>query len=278
MAARAHDRTCAWMTDRTLRLLRDYYGPGKDGRRYMRAEVSRVLNVVLEDTARECGAPRETRTLAIAADTAVYSLPADCLRPVRVAFDGFDGLVLLPKRRVDLDMYGCRLADEGDPFWLYRDLLKPDEIGVYPRPDGAGSTFTRDSDYGALRVVRETGASTGMTTDATSGGLRRVRGAPWRTSGTGGPVREVISGVGNLVVTYIRKPATLAGPDDTIDAGLPSWVSHDLPYGAAAEMCRWQSGGEMQGKLAWYGGRWMVAKGRLSRLTVHHPHEGMQPS
>lgn len=86
---------------------------------------------------------RDTATVALAAGTAVYALPADCLSVIAVAING---VPLLPSSTFELEFRDPTLAAASTPqrpiTWWYADKIGPANIGFYPVPSAADAGST----------------------------------------------------------------------------------------------------------------------------------------
>ena len=236
---RSYARTLAQVIDDTLRLCGDFREEEANGRKFTRAEVKARVNEVLLDLAREEGLLREVRTIPLEADTYVYTLPGDCLRPLRIGLHGIDGYVIQPTSVAQADFYGRAMNADGTPHSFFRDTLTMNQIGVYPTPENAGSTSTTKSGYddeGLLRQVQDEDGNR-LPYDANRA-LRRVRGAPFLRRGRGRIIRQVISTYGNLQVIYLRSPERWTDETKYPDSGIPEFLHKDLKYAVANVLLR----------------------------------------
>ncbi len=224
-------RTLRQVVNDTLRFCNDYRGDAVNGLIWQWAEVAAKGNDLLIDIVRRTGILRDTAIIQLQTDVSVYDLPPDCVRPLRFMVNGLGGTLILPRTMSELDLQGQPMNVEGDPYYFMRDLLGPDQVAFFPTPYQDGSTFTRDSDYGSLRGIQDAEGNY-LPYDANLP-LRRIAGVPFVRTGDGHIIREVISPMGNIQVTYVRAPANWSGTDVYPDDGIPEFIHKDLKFGLA---------------------------------------------
>lgn len=143
-------RTLAQVVDDTLRFVNDFKGTGQDGYLWKWNEVKARANDLVIDLVRRTGLLRHTDKITLEEDVNVYDLPVDCIRPLHLMLDGVDGTLVLPRSLNELDFQGQPIAISGDPYYVYRDVLLPTQIGFFPTPSSDGSA----TDYsGNILVV-----------------------------------------------------------------------------------------------------------------------------
>lgn len=133
---------------------------------------------------------------------AVYSVPEDCLRVIRVAYGE---KALVPIAYQDLD---CKSSDwrseSGEPTHYLRDLFGHNEIRLYPIPVAPGNSlqtvqFIYSQETGTLRTVN--GVNNVWSQE--EGVLRSLAGY-----GQGAVV-------GTIRIDYLKAPTTLTSDGDT---------------------------------------------------------------
>ena len=240
--------------DGTLRLCSDFRRSGASGRKYTFDEVIEKTNEVVLELITRTGMLKSTGTIPLAENTNVYDLPRDCLRVLRLSLHGRDGWVLLPRSADTVVMTGSIKDGASQPDTFFRDLLDYDQIGVWPIANADGSTFTRDQTTGVLRRITDADGNE-LTYDAERP-LRRISGVPFRTSGRGRVVREVISTWGNLGIIYMRLPQLMAERWDYPDSDIPPWIHKDIKYGVAAELLKNSRNQSLRKKRRFYQDKW----------------------
>jgi len=232
----AYARTIRQIINDTLRLCGDYQGDGQDGMQWLWTEMLRELKDTALEFVRRTGMLKEYRIITLSNGTAIYDLPGDCVRILRVGIHGLSGTIVLPRSMAEYDYMQSAPSDRGYPREFFKDNLQPHQIGFWPTPNSSGSTFTRDSDYGLLRrVVDENGNE---LTYAGNDALRRISGVPFVRSGRGNIIREVISPYGNILLLFVRAPEFPELPDQYIDDDIPDFYHKDFKYGVACRLMR----------------------------------------
>lgn len=226
-----YKRTVLQILDDTFRLCNDFRASGSDGRQWSWDEAVDALKDTVLDLVRRTGILKDSRVIPLEDATAVYDLPGDCLRILRVGIHGLAGSVVLPTSMAEYDYRRTGMSAEGFPRQFFRDNLNFNQIGFYPAPAQSGSSFTRDSDYGLLRQITDEDGNA-MTYDDNLA-LRRIGGVPFTRTGDGRIIREVISPYGNIFLTFVRAPEFPDQPNQYIDADIPAYIHKDLKYGAA---------------------------------------------
>lgn len=263
----AYSKTVRQMGDAALRLLGDYQGSGKNGRQWTWIEVERALKDTVFALAAATGILKKVQTIQLEENVAVYDLPDDCIRVLRVGIHGLSGRVVLPASMAEYDYQSQDTAATGFPTQFFRDILSPNQIGFYPMPSRAGSSFTRDSAYGLLRRLTD-GDGNALPLDANRP-LRQIRGVPFRRSGTGYVIRDVISTYGNVQVVYVRAPDFPTNPSETIDSEIPDYVHKDIPYGACLRLMAGSRKGIHRVKMRRFILKWNNALFDLRRRCEH---------
>jgi len=262
-------RTLRQIGDATLRLVGDYEASGHDGQVWFTwSDVVLAVNRALLDLARESGCLRRRAVVAVTEDVNVYDLPSDCLRLLRLSLHGREGWAVTPISLQGAAYQGGLLTASGDPARFFRDLLEPNQIAVWPIPYRSGSTFTRDSDTGMVRGIRDA-AGNYLPYDANRP-LRRVTGVPFTRSGDGQIVREVVPSAGNLVADYIRTPRAMEQREEYPD--VPAWIQPRLCHGAARELLMGPRGRKVtvgQVRLQRASIRWAETKQLATRVGGH---------
>lgn len=257
-------RSVAQIVDGAFRLCSDFRASGADGRIWRYSEVLDDLNFTLIDLAKNTGILRGVGIIPLEADTNVYDLPADCIRPLRFALNGMAGNILVPSTLTYADLKEENRTSTGDPTEFYREFLAQNQIGFFPIPSEAGTTSTKDSDYGLLRKIVDADGTVPFDDDKP---LRRIRGVPFTRSGDGRIIREVASQDGNIEVWYVRIPYNLTRQDQYPDAGIPELIHMWIRYGVATRMCLYSRKKIHQEKLQRFGLIWRMAVNRVKRLV-----------
>ena len=227
-------KTLSQVVNDTLRYCNDYRGEEENGFTWLRSEVIARANDLLLELVQKTGILRDTQTIPLKKDINIYDLPPDCIRPLRFMIHGLGGNIVLPRTMSELDLQGQPLAVKGDPYYFLRDHLAPSQVAFFPTPYRTGSTFTRDSDYGLLRQIKDADGNL-LPFDANLP-LRRIRGVPFVRRGNGGIIREVISTYGNMQVTFVRAPEKWGDPEKYPDSDIPDWIHPHLKYGVAEKV------------------------------------------
>jgi hypothetical protein len=249
----------------TYRLCGDYYPNDTWGRIWTYEEIVAEVNKSVLKCIDESGGLRGNAVIPVVADSDIYNLPLDCIRLLRVGFSGFDGWILTPSSLTSyVDLPSHAALQTGNPYLFYREYLAPNQIGVIPKPEDTGSTFTRDQTHGLLRAIRDAEGNY-IPFDANAP-LRSIRGVPFQRTGDGRMVREIISTSGNIHIYYVRSPAKMVMRDDYPDPYIPEWVHKDIKYGAAQNLLKFRRGklDQLRAKLCHK--KWMVAIMRFQRL------------
>lgn len=257
-------RTVAQILDGALRLCLDFRLSGGDGRIWRYAEVLDELNFTLTDLAKNTGILRDVGIIPIVADTNVYDLPADCIRPLRFALSGMDGTVLSPSTLTYYDLKREARTTEGDPTEFYREFLNHNQVGFFPIPSTAGNTSTNDTNHGLLRKIVD---DDGVVPFDASGPLRRIKGTPLVIEGTDDVIRQVVEPDGNIEVWYVRIPYKLTRQDQYPDPGFPEFIHMWLRYGVAARMCMYSRKKVHAEKLQRFSLIWRMAVNRVKRIS-----------
>jgi len=231
----AYALTLREVIDDALRYCNDFKAVGADGHFWTRAEVKTYANNALIDLVRRTGILKETRTIVLTKDIAVYTFPTNCTRPLRIVINGLDGTVLLPASMSDLDIIGYPTNVSGTPYRFIRDTLGPNQFAVFYAPNETGSQPTGTAaGAGLLRQVSDEDGNM-LPYDATSA-LRWVRGVPFTRTGTAGVIRELVNTAGNLQVTYVRMPEEWDDFDQAPDSEIPDYIHARIKYGMAEIM------------------------------------------
>ncbi|MFH0809373.1 MAG: hypothetical protein V2A77_02710 [Pseudomonadota bacterium] len=233
--AGAYAKKLSDVVDGALRLLGQYRGPGRDGIHYSREEIRSFAWQTLLECTRRTHVLKTTRIVPLVAATNVYDLPNDIFLLKRVGLGGSGGYVLIPGHSGRFDLIGQTLNVSGTIGEFYKDLLEPGQIAVWRIPSTTGSTTSRDSNYGLLRKITDADGNV-VSMDSTTGALRRVSGVPFRRSGTGRIVREVIASAGNLIVSYVRSPEPWTKETEHPDPDFPVWMHEKLRFGVAGKV------------------------------------------
>lgn len=231
----AYARTLTHVVASTLRFCNDYRGDNTDGFLWKWSETASRANDLVLDLVRRTGILRDTKTIVLEEDVNVYDLPPDCIRPLRFMVHGLQGSLILPRTMAELDLVGQPMNVEGDPYYFMADHLTWGQIAFFPTPYRDGSTFTRDSDYGLLRQVRDADGNLPFDDNRP---LRRIRGVPFVRGGDGQIIRELISPYGNVQVTYVRAPARWTDPNSYPDPDIPEFIHPFLKYGVSETILR----------------------------------------
>jgi len=275
--ASAYAKTVRMMVNDTLRLCADYYGDGQDGRNWMWSEAQAAVKDAVFNMTRETEVLKESSLVPLTENVAVYDLPPNCLRILRVGIHGLAGRVVLPRAMAEYDYQQKNTSATGFPYEFFRDILSPNQIGVYPTPSQTGGDFTRDSDYGLLRQL--TDADGARIPFDGNRALRRLAGVPFTRTGSGNIIREIIAPYGNLFLTYVRTPEFPTNPDHFIDSGIPEYVHKDIRYGAALLLLPQQSTTVTAMKVKKFAYKWKDAKFRLMTRSRHKgPNDSLRPA
>lgn len=258
-------RTLRQVINDSFRLINDYRGNGKDGKHFSWLEARTMAQDVLLNMVRRTGILRESRIIFLQTDMQTYSLPDDCIRILRVGINRARGSVVLPTSITERDYQSFARSSEGEPVEFWRDhTLAMNQIGFIPTPNQAGSSFTRDSDYGLLRrIVDEDGNA--LPFDANTGGLRTIQGVPLHVSGNARIIREVISLYGNIQVAYVRAPEKWTDPDGYPDSDIPDFIHKDIKYGLGSTLCTYSRQRIHQFKKVRFAAKWESVVGKLQR-------------
>ncbi|KKN75076.1 hypothetical protein LCGC14_0384500 [marine sediment metagenome] len=260
-------RTIRQVINDTFRICGDYQGNGRDGLQWTWDEARIALKDALLDLIVTTGILKDWRTIPLEEDTPVYDLPNNCLRILRVGIHGLGGTVVFPRDVAEHDYQRTAMVAGGFPDSFFRDTLEPHQIGFYPTPDQAGSTFTRDSQYGLLRrVVDEDGNE--LTIDANLP-LRRIGGVPMSRTGRGRIIREVVSEYGNIQILFLRTPFFPDNPDEYIDEDIPDHIHKDLKYGTSIRLMRGSRRRLHALKIRKFEPKWVRTKKSLQRVAEH---------
>ncbi len=271
-----HRKNLGQIVDSALTLIGDFRGAGLDGHWNTRAESRAIARRVYLSLVRDTGILRDTATIPIIANTHVYDLPNDLLRPIRIGMDGPEGYTLIANSAWAIETSGLKLVDKGSPYYFYRDIFSPSQIAVYPEPQTTGSTMTRDSDYGLLRAIRDADGNY-LPYDANLP-LRDIRGVPFMRSGTGQIIREVISPLGNLYITYVRSPGEFINDNDFPDSDIPTTIHKDFRFGVAEILLEPKHDNLSKLKHEAFKGVWRRAKDRLKKdFAPTATQEGLVP-
>jgi len=267
-------RTVLQIADDSLRLCSDFRVSGSDGRQWSWDEVITALKDTVLDLIRRTGILKQYRTIPLEEDTAIYNLPGDCIRILRVGIHGLSGAVVLPRSMAEYDYSDHAMVDTGFPSQFFKDNLNFNQIGFYPTPAQPGSTSTRDSDYGLLcRVVDEDGNALAYDADLP---LRRISGVPFTRTGDGGIIREIISPYGNIHLLFVRAPEIPDNPNHYIDKDIPVYIQKDLKYGVADRLMAGSRKKLHLAKRKKFGPKWAGIVKDLQRRCEHKgPLDGM---
>lgn len=265
----AYAKTFNTIIKGTARICGDYLPDGRNGRIWTWPEVGDEVNRSVLHAVDIAGGLRANAVIPLTKDVNVYDLPPDCLRLTRVNMHGLEGWIVMPASITEADIHGATRAESGDPLYFFREFLEPDQIGVLPIPYRTGSSFSRDSQYGLLRQIKDADGHK-LPFDSTTGALRRIKGVPFMRSGTGQIIREVISPYGNLNVSYIRTPSIMSRPGDYPDEDLPEWFHKEIRYGAAVMLLRYRRNKIDQMRKKLFGARWSSACAKLQNRLQHH--------
>ena len=284
MAHTSYARTLSQIVNETYRICGDVIPGGiAYGQTWRWAEVASSVNQATLEAVDRAGALREAGAIIpLYVGINVYNLPVDCVRLLRVGLHGYNGWVVMPMSVTEMDLIGADMCAWGIPLRFFREFLAPNQIGVYPAPgqdeigaDGiALGRFTRDSPYGLLREIRDADGHV-LPYDANHA-LRQIRGVPFMRRGDGQIIREILSTggtaqVANLVIHYVRTPAWMVEYGDYPDYELPEWFHHNIKYGAASILLRYQ-----RNKLDQFRAQRFKRKWQMSLLKLQHwiEHQG----
>lgn len=265
--ASAYAKTVRTIVNDTFRICGDYCGDGQDGKYWLWDEVHAAVKDAVFNLVRSTGILKESTVIALQENIAVYDLPPNCIRVLRVGIHGLSGKVVLPRSQAEYDYKQQNMAAQGFPYEFFRDILSPGQIGVYPTPDRSGSSFSRDSEYGLLRQLTDAAGNSLPFDDNRA--LRRVAGVPFVRSGTGNIIREIFSPYGNLFLTFVRTPAFPSNPDQHIDSDIPEYIHKDIKYGAAEMLLRVKRTKIAEIKLKKYSFKWKQACTQIKNLTSY---------
>ena len=230
-----YEKNLRQLVNLTLRFASDYRGDYKNGKSFTVQEVIDSLNEAMLDLAIATGVLKSVSLIIPEADTAIYTLPANCLRPLQLKLNGLQGTLLLPRQISQYDYERDPTSDSGDPVTFYRDKgLAYNQIGFIPIPATAGSQAATTS-AGLMRRISD--GTNDLTYDANRA-LRRVTGRPIEYGGDGRVIRGLASNEGNITVHYVRNPARITKHSETPDPEFPVWIHKDLKYGAARYLLR----------------------------------------
>jgi len=263
----SYARTLRQVINDSLRLCNDYQGDGKNGKTWTWLEVRREAQGLLLDLVRRTGILKDTQVIPLTEDDQVYDLPSDCIRLTRVNIHGYSGFILLPRQMSEDDLVGRTQDESGYPTRFFRDILPPGQIGVHPIPNQDGSSFTRDSNTGLLRQIKDADGNY-IEYDANRP-LRRISGVPFTRRGRGRIIREVISPYGNIQVTFIRVPDLWVKPAAYPDSDIPEYIHKDLKYGIAARLLMGSKKKIHILKRKRFGLKWRTVIGNLQRHTEY---------
>jgi hypothetical protein len=249
----------------TYRLCGDMHPDQTYGRIWTYAEVVDEINRAVLYCIDQTGGLRASAVIPVIGNSNIYDLPQDCIRPLRIGFSGTQGWVLLPSSLTSyVDLPSNARVQEGNPFLFYSEYLAPNQVGVIPTPKDSGSSFSRDSQYGLLRGIRDADGNY-LPFDANRP-LRGIRGVPFQRTGDGRIIREVISPLGNVYVYYVRSPSKMINRYDYPDPSIPEWIHKDIKYGAAQTLLRFRRNKLAQLKLKRSQKKWFTAVLRYQRL------------
>jgi len=259
-----YEKNLRQLVNLTLRLVNDYRGDYKNGKSFTVAEVITAVNDAILELVISTGVLKNVSLIIPTEDVQVYTLPADCLRPIQLKFNGLEGTLLLPKQVSQYDYERDPISDVGDPVTFYRDKgLAYNQIGFVPIPGEDGSQAATAS-AGLLRRVSD--GTDNLTYDANRA-LRRVTGAPIEYGGSGRIVRGLASNEGNIQVHYVRNPALMAKAKDYPDTDLPTWIHKDIKFGAGRRLLRGSRVKIHAIKGVVCTNKWQMLKFRLMELT-----------
>ena len=271
--AQEHRRTLGDVVDQTLALCGDFRGQGLDGHWRKREEVRAVAKRTYLSLVREAGVLRGSAVIPLIDGEYIYELPPDCLTLLicRANGVGSSSSLILPSSAREIEARGIELTSEGSPLNFLRDILNAHQIAFFPTPDSTGSSFTRDSDYGLLRAIRDADGNY-LPLDANQP-VRDIRGVPFMRSGDGSILREVISPIGNIHVTYIRTPGRFEEDTDIPDNSIPTYLHKDFKFGVAEMLLMTQSDKVSRAKTKIYGILWRRATNRAKADFAQTAHE-----
>ncbi|MEM5787632.1 MAG: hypothetical protein AAGU11_09955 [Syntrophobacteraceae bacterium] len=252
-------RNLAQIIDGTLRLCGDFVRPGGNGRKYARDEITSVANDALLNTVRDLGLLKEWGIIQLTKDIAIYQLPPDCLRPLRLCYHGTSrAYIVLPASLNQIDLYGGTMTATGSLTSFFRDHLAYNQIAVLPVPSASGSATTASPDtYGLLR-----GATGDIAIDPGSGALRSVGGMDqFIRMGSGSIVRGIASPDGNIEINYLRSPRKMILEDDYPDEDIPDWIHPDLKFLIAAKILAYKRDRISRVKAGAFANKWLARSG-----------------
>jgi hypothetical protein len=139
----SYARTLSQIVAATQRLCNDYRGLNQNGRIWTWQEVSLAANDVVKEMVRQAGGLRSTQQTPLVAGQEIYTLPTNCIRPVRIGLYGVEAGILLPSTITQLDLTGTARNAAGTPLRFRRDHLAPNQIAVIPLSSSA-TTGTGD--------------------------------------------------------------------------------------------------------------------------------------
>jgi hypothetical protein len=267
--ASPYARTVLQILDDSLRLCNDFRASGSGGKKWSWEEAEAALKDTVLDMVRRTGVLKAVRVLPLKKDVAIYDLFGDCIRILRVGIHGLSGTVVLPRSMAEYDRAGCGMVEEGFPRDFFKDNIDSGKIGFYPTPSAAGSSFTRDSDYGLLRRVVDEDGNVLPFDDNLA--LRRISGVPFTRTGDGQIIREIISPYGNIMLTFVRAPEFPDLPNQYIDSEIPEYTHKDLKYGVADRLLTGSRLRVHQVKKKKFGPKWY---GVVKDLQHNAEHKG----
>lgn len=135
----SYARTLSQIVAGTQRLCNDYRGLNQNGRIWTWQEYVLAANDVVKEMVRQAGGLRSTQQTPLVAGQEIYTLPANCIRPIRIGLYGVEAGILLPSTITHLDLIGSARSAAGTPLRFRRDLLAPNQIAVLPLPGSATS-------------------------------------------------------------------------------------------------------------------------------------------
>jgi hypothetical protein len=271
--AEEHRKTLGDVVDQTLALCGDYRGQGLDGHWRKREEVRAVAKRAYLSLIREAGVLRGSAVIPIIDGEYIYDLPPDCLTLLACRANGIgaSSTLILPSSAREIEAKGIELASVGSPINFLRDILNHHQIAFFPSPDTTGSSFARDSDYGLLRAIRDADGNY-LPYDADQP-IRDISGVPFMRSGDGSIIREVISPIGNIHVTYIRTPGRFEEDTDYPDNSIPVYLHKDFKFGVAEGLLKAQRDSVSEAKTKIYSFLWRRATNRAKADFAQTAHE-----
>ena len=247
----------------------DLCGDDKDTPVYVpSASMDVFFNAALGRMVDESDCIERRMSIDLTADTGVYDLPSNCVKVLRVTFEG---MAIRPVTKHYLRSIDQEWADtSGDPSLYYLDGLDG-QIGLYPKPDTTAATTSLTSEDGALAAVD------GYAVTSEDGFFAH---RDFMEAEDGAYVGE---GTGHLVVEYLASPYVLGTEGNAPE--IPVWAYAGLLFGALERVfsanteLRSAEASALYGVMAKYITRRLIIRvnNKLPRVLYHRTIPGSSP-